>query len=150
MAQKTDEVLIAKLKRAYLAGEGSLAALALRFHVGERTVKRLSSEGHWESLKLARDTVMEGALSDRLHAAPTEFNPDDLLLTAIQDLAAALPNAEIKSKESGAAAMARLIETWRRFNPMTMGELVDLAMSIESFDPREFARLIREQVEKAS
>lgn len=151
MSRKTDDVLIAKLKRAYLSGEGSLAALALRFQIGERTVKRLSSEGNWEGLRLARETVVTQTVRDRVSAAPTElFNTNDLLRAAILDLAASLPECQTKSKESGSSSLARLIETWRKFNPMTMGELVDVAMSIDSFDPREFARLIREQVEKAS
>jgi len=150
MARKTDEITIAKIKKAYLAGEGTLAALALRFQVGERTVKRLSSEGNWDALKQARGTVLDGALRDRVSAAPSEFNPDALLKAAILDLAASLPECQVKSKESGAASMAKLITTWRQYNALSMSELVNLALSIESFDPREFARLLREQVEKAS
>jgi hypothetical protein len=150
MARKTDELTIAKIKKAYLAGEGTLTTLAQRFKVGERTLKRYSSEQNWEGLRAARGTVMDGALRDRLQVAPAEFDPDALLLTAIQDLAAALPDVPVKSKESGAMAMARLIETYRRFHPMTTAELVDLTLSLPNFDPREFAQSLRDRVERGA
>jgi len=51
MARETDELKIAKIKKSYLAGEGTLSALARRFEVGERTVKRFSTEGNWDALK---------------------------------------------------------------------------------------------------
>jgi hypothetical protein len=150
MARKTDELTIAKIKKAYLNGEGTLSDLAQRFKIGERTVKRYSSEQNWEGLRAARGTVMDGALRDRLQAAPAEFDPDSLLLSAIQDLAAALPDVSVKSKESGAAAIARLIETYRKFHPITTAELVDLALSLPNFDPREFAQSLRDRVERGA
>jgi hypothetical protein len=149
MARKTDEILIASLKRAYLNGEGSLAALALRFHVGERTVKRLSSEGGWEALRLARGTVVEGAVRDRLQAAPSEFDRDNLLLVAINSLFSDVQNIPAKSKEGAASAMVRLIELYSKFHPMTMRELADIAIAIPNFNPREFARLLRERLDSA-
>jgi len=86
---------------------------------------------------------------DRVSAAPSEFNPDALLQAAILDLAAALPECQVKSKESGAAAMSRLIEGWRRFNPLTMEEFVELALNTPNFSAREFARLLRERLDSA-
>jgi hypothetical protein len=150
MARKTDELTIAKIKKAYLNGEGTLSDLAQRFKIGERTVKRYSSEQNWEGLRAARGTVMDGALRDRLQAAPAEFDPDSLLLTAIQDLAAALPDAPVKSREGAAGAMARLIETYRKFHPMTTAELVDLALALPNFDPREFAKALRDRLERGA
>jgi hypothetical protein len=148
MPQKTDELTLAKIKRAYLAGEGSLEALAKRFNVGERTVKRFASEQDWNALKKARGVVVNQMLPDRAGAVGG-CDTDAMLLTAIQDLAASIPGVPVKSKESGAAAMAKLIEVWRRFNPMTMDELVDVAIAIPNFEPREFARLLRERMERS-
>jgi len=73
MARKTDDLKIAQIKRAYLAGEGTLSALALRFGLGERTLKRFSAEGNWESLKLARETVVTQTVRDRVlrYASPS-------------------------------------------------------------------------------
>jgi hypothetical protein len=149
MARKTDELTIAKIKKAYLAGEGTLEALARRFGIGERTLKRYSADGNWEALKQARGAVVDEALRDRLQSVPTDFNPDALLLTAIRDLAAALPDVPVRSKESGAAAMAKLIETWRRFNPMTMDDLIDCALDIPNFEPLEFAKRLRQRMERS-
>ncbi|MCU0570495.1 MAG: hypothetical protein MUF49_28470 [Oculatellaceae cyanobacterium Prado106] len=148
MARKTDDLTIAKIKKAYLNGEGSLSELAKRFEVGERTVKRYSSEQNWESLKLARGTVVDSAIRDRVLAAPKEFDPDSLLVTAIMDLAGDLPDAPVKSKESGAVAMARLIEVWRKFHPVTMDEAIDLILEIPGFSPQEFVKALRQRIEE--
>jgi hypothetical protein len=96
-SNKIDELTIAKVRKAYVNGEGTLPELAKRFGIGERTIKRYSSEGDWESLKSARGTVVDGALRDRLRVAPGEFNPDALLLSAIQDLSAASASVVIAS-----------------------------------------------------
>jgi len=149
MAHKLDEVTLAKVKKSYVNNEGTLSQLAQRFGIGERTLKHYSSQQNWEALRLARGAVVEGVVRDRVSAAPSEFNPDALLQAAILDLAAALPECQVKSKESGAAAMSRLIEGWRRFNPLTMEEFVELALNTPNFSAREFARLLRERLDSA-
>jgi hypothetical protein len=148
MPQKTDELTLAKIKRAYLAGEGSLESLAERFGVGVRTIKRFASEQDWNALKKARGVVVNQMLPDRAIASG-DCDTNALLLAAIQDLAASMPGVPVRSRESAAAAMGKLIETWRRFNPMTMDELVDVAIAIPNFEPREFARLLRERMERS-
>jgi hypothetical protein len=150
MARKTDELTIAKIKKAYLAGEGTLEVLARRFGIGERTLKRYSSEGNWEALRTARGTIVGEALRDRLQAAPAEFDPDSLLITAIQDLATAAADAPVRSKEGALGSMARLIEVHRKLNPMTMDELIDLALNMPNFDPRLFAQALRDRVERGA
>jgi hypothetical protein len=73
---------------------------------------------------------------------------DEVLLLGIQSLALALPEAPVKSREGAAGAMARLIETYRKFHPMTTAELVDLAIALPGFDPREFAQTLRDRLER--
>ncbi|MBW4516020.1 MAG: hypothetical protein KME11_12450 [Timaviella obliquedivisa GSE-PSE-MK23-08B] len=148
MAHKLDEVTLAKVKKSYVNNEGTLSQLAQRFGIGERTLKRYSSQQNWEGLRLARGTVVSASVRDRVSAAPAEFDPAELLRTAILDLAASLPECQVKSKESGAAAMSRLIESWHRLNPLSMSELADLAIATPGFSPKQFAAILRQRLEQ--
>jgi hypothetical protein len=145
MPKKTPELVVKRIERAILAGDGSYDEIAKRHEVSKPTVERIA-----RSLRLQDRKTATAAATRAIAATLTStLDLDEVVLLGIQSLAEALPDAPVRSREGVAGAMARLIEVHRKFNPMTMAELADVAIGINNFDPREFARLLRERLEQS-
>jgi DNA-binding MurR/RpiR family transcriptional regulator len=146
MPKKTPELIVKRIERAILSGDGSYNQIAQRHGVSKPTVERIARSLHLHDRKAAT-----AAASGAIAATLTEkLDLDALLLLGIQSLADALPDAPVKSMEGAAGAMSRLIETYRKLNPMTMDELIDLALNMPNFDPRLFAQALRDRVERGA
>jgi len=147
------EITIRGIQKSILNREGSYGAIAQKWKVSESTVKRIAKAMGGEGITTAAAVVQQSAIADsidRVLASGFQVDRDALLTTAIQKLAESMENTKARSQEGAAGALAKLLELHAKFNPMTMRELVTVALNVPDFDPREFARLIREQVEKAS
>ncbi len=161
-----DELAQARLRQAYItASETTQKAivrrLASEFGISEPTVRRYAKSGEWDAIRSAADHL-EGVVAKEVKARvkATSVKPEmavggeildtsEMLSLAIHDLYGSISVAQTKSKEGAASSLARLIELYRKFNPITIDELVDLALSIPGFDPVAFARRLRERIEKA-
>jgi hypothetical protein len=146
MPKKTDELIVKRIERAILAGDGSYNEIAQRHQVSKPTVERIARSLHLQDRKTA-SAAASGAIAASLTSA---LDLDAVLLLGIQSLADALPEAPVKSMEGASAAMARLIETYRKFHPLTTAELVDLAIALPNFDPREFANELKRRLERGA
>jgi hypothetical protein len=146
MPKKTPELIVKRIERAILAGDGSYNEIAQRHNVSKPTIERIARSLHLQDRKTA-SAAATGAIAATLTNA---LDLDEVLLLGIQSLADALPEAPVKSREGAAGAMARLIETYRKFHPMTTAELVDLAIALPGFDPREFAQTLRDRLERGA
>lgn len=146
MPKKTPELIVKRIERAILAGDGSYAEIAQRHDVSKPTVERIARSLHLQDRKAA-SAAASGAIAATL---TSELDLDSVLLLGIQSLSDALPDAPVKSREGAAGALARLIETYRKFHPMTMDELIDAAIAMPNFNPREFAQALRDRVERGA
>lgn len=150
MTKKLDELTIARMKNSYVSGQhSSFEAIAQAFKVSRSTVARCAAAGGWKALKGATEEVQSKAIAAHVHSSVelggAIVNFDDLLRTAIQDLATAGKAADPKSKEGVLSVMLKALELYRKYHPASMSELADLAIATPNFDPREFARLVREK-----
>lgn len=147
MTQKLDEITIAKIKKAYIAGEGTLNDMAERYGVSGRTIKRYSKAGDWDALKKARGAVINEAVRERIRS-DGEIDRDKILVDAIDDLVTGMVGVPVRSKEGAAGAIVKLLEAYEKTHPMTIDELIDAAFRIPNFSPQEFAKALRERVQK--
>lgn len=149
MADHIPELTQQAIKRAYMNREGSKNAIAKRFGVSESSVKRIVKD--LGPALVVTQNAIANHVAETVKVHGLAIDTDQLLVTAINDLSAEMATVPAKSKEGVATAIARMIDMWRKYHPMTMHELVDLAIATPGFDPREFAKLLRERYEsKAS
>ena len=141
-----------QIEKAFLRSEGSLEELAKRFNVSVPTVRRIT-----KGSKVARDaaeyvvgTAIADHVSGTIALSGVAINFDDFLSTAITDLANAGKSTDAKSKEGVLSVMLKALELYRKYNPLTMSELADLAIATPNFNPQEFAKLLREKSERLS
>lgn len=158
---RLDDLTISRLRQAYINGpektkQSLCDRLATEFGVSIPSIRRYAEKGNWEALRQANlttqtavaRTAKASALTSTLETAIAGqvFDTDELLITAINAMAKDLTQTTSKSREAVAGTLGRLIETYRRQHPVTVHELVDLALAIPDFSAEEFARLLRERL----
>ena len=122
--------------------------LSRKYHLSYSTIKRITKGVVVE--EVAKDIVVRRAIAQRVDGVTRReevLDTDELLRVAIADIASDIPSTQSKSKEGAATALVRLIDAYRKYNPLTMDELVELALSVPGFDPREFAQKLRDRIE---
>jgi hypothetical protein len=150
MTKKLDELTIARMRFAYVSREcASFDDIARKFRISRSSVSRYAAAGGWTALRNSTEQIQSSAIADHVHSsvslsgAVVDF--DDFLTTAIQDLANAGKATDAKSKEGVLSVMLKALELHRKYHPLTMSELADLALSTPNFNPQEFAKLVREK-----
>jgi hypothetical protein len=144
--RKISDLTIAAVKRGYLAGD-TIAALAKQHGISEGSIKRLAKAGDWAAIRQAKQQAIQAAVQQppAVSIAGAAIDFDDLLTAAIASLSADVAALPGKSKESAATALFKAIELYRKYHPLTMDELADLAIALPDFDPAEFARRLRDR-----
>lgn len=162
MADRVDDLTKLAIRKAYVAREGTMAAIAKRFGVSVGTIKRLKKDakennGDWDALRDGRTLAVRDAvqaLGDRpqspIDVSGIVVDTDMILKLAIQGLQDDLRDANVKSrsKEAVVTALVRVVELYRKYHPPTVDELIDLAIAIPGFDVREFARRLKERIDQ--
>jgi hypothetical protein len=143
MGQKTDDLKIKRIKRDYLSGNGNLKTIAAKHGVSYPTAMRYKKAGNWDADKEVVEQAGETLGEAIALSASGTINQIELIETAIRSLTAKMEKADVKSLEGGIMSLVRLLDAYRDRKPETMEEMVDLALSVPNFDPREFARLLR-------
>lgn len=143
--KKLDDIKLAAIKRDYLKGMHP-KALAEQYGIGESTIRRYIKNGQWNDLLQAGQVVSSAAIAS-MQSDPGAIDTDQLLRTAIASLMADMGSAPIKSRESAALAIAKLIEVYRRYHPPTIDEAIDLLLALPNFTPMQFAKRLRERIE---
>lgn len=134
------------IKRAYLASGESYATIASRFEVSERAVEKRASEEGWarsreeihaeikpKPVNKPRPTVKRSDAIDEI----------EVLENAIADLSADLADSPIKSKESAATALVRLLEYRQKIQPTTAADLAGRAIEL-GISPDQFLEELRQ------
>ncbi len=133
------------IKRAYFASGESYAAIATRFGISERAVEKRASEEGWAR---SRTQISEEIQAPKAKPAkrPTVTADLDALTTidlAIADLSADMADSPIKSKESAATALVRLLEYRQKLAPTTAAELAERAIEL-GITPDQFLEELRQ------
>jgi len=157
MPKKISDFTWGRIRKDYLAGRGTLAQLAKQYGVGERTLKAKASAEGWAAARDVQNEILAGAIAQSA-AVAREKNVvrgnaswcNDILLGAIQHLAESLPNTPTKSAEGAAVATARLLESFRKFNPLSIDELIDAALELPDFSAEKFAQRLRERLNRTA
>ncbi|MGG6298134.1 hypothetical protein ACQ4M4_27385 [Leptolyngbya sp. AN02str] len=155
--KKLDDLKKKRIKDAYVVFRGPdtafLKSLNEDLRISSGTLKRLKKEHGWGAM---REGAIAGAekIAEEKQALSTSLeadgiDPTALLLKAIVILADAIPNAPAKSKEGCVTAMLRAIEVYRKFRPLTVCELADLAMTTPGYTPQEFVKELRRRLNEA-
>ncbi len=155
MPKKISDFTWNRIRKDYLAGRGTLAQLAKQYEVGERTLKAKASAEGWAAAREAQNEILAGAIAQSAHSAREKIAVrgtagwlNDIMLSAIEQLAESVPTTPVKSQEGAAVATARLIESFRKFNPLTMDELIDAAMALPDFSAEQFAHRLKERLNR--
>jgi hypothetical protein len=147
--QPVPELTQQSIKKARSGGE-SVASLAARFKVSERTIQRICS-GVNPKLHEPAIEVVKSAIS---HGARITVDGIDLtqhLIDDINQLSGAMSGgAEPKSLEGVAGVKLKYMQYLALLNPPTMAEAVDQLIARPDFDPAEFVRLLKERYDQAS
>jgi transposase-like protein len=141
-------------KALFLNGE-TIQAIADRFDISRRTVERWADAGNWREEKEQQSNVVPLAKpkQPKLATHPPVRVPlrrseglDDLEVIegAIAELAAALPDADDKSKGGIANALRGLVEYKRKLRPPTATELAQQVIEL-GISPTEFVRELKEK-----
>lgn len=135
------------IKKAIRAGDRTLEKIAEQYQVSIGTVRRLAKEmPEREAVRVVQQQAIAQHLTTTIAGAPFDMNA--ILITAINDLAAEMPKTSGKSKEGVGAAIGRLSDLLRKYNPQTERELALLAIAIPNFDPQVFAKELRALIEQ--
>lgn len=153
-----------QVKQAYIGSRDSLATIAARFGVGQRTVEGWASDGGWDGLRKAQKVV---AIAPRKQASPTpgdepaprprrkrgEIDELEIVENAIVNLDLML-NSMGSMSENGmldtrgiggtAGALVKLLEYRRRIQPPTAAELAELVISLD-ISPAEFVAELKQK-----
>ena len=150
MAPRIDDVTKQKIKRSYLAGEGSQEDLAARFQVSVPTVRRIT-KGLTPAQRVVKtaQAKMAAAIADA-DATVEGLDLEELLRTAITNLGTGLADAPIKSRESAVAALANSIRIYRDMYPLSMEEAADWVVNLPGFDPVQFVQILREKWQRSA
>ena len=146
------EFLKKQIERAYLNREGTKPEIAKRFNVSLSTVERVTrgKSAIREAAEHVKGSAIADHVSETIALSGVAINFDEFLTTAIKDLANAGKAADAKSKEGVLSVMLKALELHRKYHPLTMSELADLAIATPNFNPQEFAKLVREKSERLS
>lgn len=147
MPAPIDEIKRKAIRRTYASGTQTIADIAKQFNVGRRTIERLCKD--LREQKDVESIAVEVAIQKTV-AVARSVNPDEMLLTVINDLCGEVTAVSGKSKEGLARSLISALEMYRKWNPPTTSELVDLAIAIPNFDPAQFARELRERLERSA
>lgn len=132
------------IKRAYLVSGKSLEAIAAEFGVSLRSVETRSAEEQWAK---CRDRLAPKKSEDkprRPRRQSTGVDELEVVDAAIADLSADLTDSPIRSKESAATALVRLLEYREKLVPMTAADLAARAIEL-GISPEKFVEELREQ-----
>lgn len=132
------------IKRAYLVSGKSLEAIAQEFGVSVRSIETKSADQDWA--KSREQAAPKPANKPR----PTAKNVGaideiSVLETAIADLSAGIADGEtpIKSKESAATALVRLLEYREKLMPKSAATLAERAIEL-GITPELFLEELRQ------
>ncbi|MEP0911805.1 hypothetical protein NDI45_12865 [Leptolyngbya sp. GB1-A1] len=157
--RKLDDITRQRLERAYLAAPETtqkviVQRLAAEFDISISTIRRYAASGNWDAIREGKGSVVKAAVEQATAARPTLSEVvlngallrfDDLLIASIDALAQDVTELPSKSRESAATALAKLLELYRRYHPMTIDEAIDVILAIPGFDPQAFAQKLRER-----
>ncbi len=130
------------IKRAYLASGESYAAIADRFGVSLRSVEQHAADDGWHT---SRTGLGEKPKVNKTRPTPRDRGPIDqieVIESAIADLSADLVDSPIRSKESAATALVRLLEYREKLLPTTPAELAERAIAL-GISPDAFLEELR-------
>jgi hypothetical protein len=129
------------IRKARGVGE-SVASLATRFKVSERTIQRICKgidpEIHAPAAEVVKAAVVHGA---RVTIDGVDFTQH--LIDDIKSMSGAMSGAEVKSFEGVAGVKLKYMQFYHHLNPPTMEEFVDQLLSRPDFDPERFVSLLR-------
>ncbi|MEY3299844.1 MAG: hypothetical protein RLZZ597_3104 [Cyanobacteriota bacterium] len=135
------EITQQAIRKARSVGE-SVASLAMRFKVSERTIQRvckgIDPEIHAPVTEVVRAAVVHGA---RVTIDGIDFTQH--LIDDIKSMTGAMAGADVKSFEGVAGVKLKYMQFYAQLNPPTMEELVDQLLSRPDFDPERFVSLLR-------
>jgi hypothetical protein len=141
------EITQQSIKKARSVGE-SVASLAMRFKVSERTIQRICQgidpEIHAPATEVVRAAVLHGAQVTIDGVDFTKHLADD-----IKSMTGAMAGAEVKSFEGVAGVKLKYMQYLAQLNPPTMSDFVDQLIARPDFDPTEFVRLLKDRYGKA-
>lgn len=158
---RLDDLAIARLKNDYIAGKDRTQKelwdrLSRLYKISVPTIRRYAKAGDWETLRQASLGVQQKVIQ-KIAAAPTEvaiagevIATDKMLDIIISDGFAAIQSTPSRSKEAMIASTLKALELRVKLYPRSMDEFIDLALSIPGFDVREFARKLRERIERSA
>lgn len=157
---KYSEEFKEEVKIAYINGSDSLAIVAGRFGIGERTIEMWSKDGGWEALKRANNVVPIGEAKSkqakpinsqpapvRVRTRRAEIDELDIVEGAIESLSGLLTGMTLGGEDRPidtrgvggvAGALVKLLEYRRaRLKPATAAEVAEMAIGL-GISPQEF------------
>ncbi|MBD2108765.1 hypothetical protein [Nodosilinea sp. FACHB-13] len=109
--------------------------IALRFGVGEATVKRLI-KGMGKGLAAIRHAVVGVAIANSAHVEIDGLSINHYITLTIAALVDELPNVPAKSKEGVAGTLLRYLEFHEKLHPQTLRRWSTNYWSIQTLTPK--------------
>jgi transposase-like protein len=156
-----------QVKQAYLSSGDSLATIAARFGVGERTIENWSKEGSWDTRRKAQKVIPIGEAKSKSQPTAATIDPPpqreaapsrsrrqrgdideiELIELAVADVSGAMSTAaseDLRSLGALAGALVKLLEYRRKIAPPTAAELADQVIAL-GVSPSDLVRELKTQ-----
>lgn len=152
MPAPIDPAIKSQIRRAYVAG-ATIADLAKKFEVSERSIERWSANEHWDAERKA-DNVIEMVQRPKVERPPTirdSKSAGDTIEIAdrtICGLEAELANCRGKDYASVASCLRAWVEYRDKIRPVTLEQLIDKVVQTLSeweLSPADFVKGLRDR-----
>jgi hypothetical protein len=152
MPAPIDPAIKSQVKRAYVAG-ATIADLAEKFKISERSIERWSAAEHWDAERKA-DNVIEMVRQPQAHRPPPARDVK-LLADAVEiadrticGLEAELANCRGKDYASVASCLRAWVEYRDKIRPVTLDQLIDKVVQTLGeweLSPTDFVKGLRDR-----
>jgi DNA-binding XRE family transcriptional regulator len=150
MPAKTPELIQARIKKLYAESGNTIEDIAQICGVSTGTVKRVVKENNLSRTPTRNvNQVVTTAIAAGAKVTIDGLDVNDYMTRTIKTLAGAVNEAEAKSLEGVATALARYLQLYREMNPTTLEEATIALLNRPDFDAQTFHRILQRHAEKA-